>query len=84
MPVSGVDYYSKGEARFYVYFAHGKEDCRHCPFLGNVEHINLHKCRLTDALVERYELDTRHQLCPIIFKKEENKERNEDLSVSLY
>jgi hypothetical protein len=76
MQVSGVNFYAKGEARFYVYFPHGKVDCRHCPFLGNVEHINLHKCRLTEALVERYELDERHPLCPIIMD-EERKETDE-------
>ena len=81
MQLHGVDFYTKGEARFYVYFPHGKEDCRHCPFLGNVEHINLHKCRLSEALVERCDLDTRHVMCPIVF---EETERNDDLSVSQY
>ena len=68
--MTGVEFYAKGIASFPVYFPHGKEDCRHCPFLGNVEHINLHKCRLTEALVEKYELDQRHPLCPITMDEE--------------
>lgn len=74
MPVIGVEYYAKGTASFPVYFPHGKADCRHCPFLGNVEHINLHKCRLTEALVERYELDQRHLTCPITMDDERKEE----------
>ena len=76
MPVIGVEHYAKGTATFPVYFPHGKADCRHCPFLGNVEHIGLHKCRLTEALVERYELDQRNLLCPITMD-DERKEADE-------
>ena len=71
MPIVGVDFYKKGTAVVPVYFPHGEADCRHCSFLRNVEHISLHKCGLTEALVERVDLDVRHPLCPVVFEEDE-------------
>lgn len=69
MPIVGVDFYKKGTAVFPVYFPEGKTDCRHCPYLRNVEHLSLHRCSLTDALVERLDLDDRHPTCPVVFEE---------------
>ena len=60
MPCVGVDYYKKGTATVPVYFPEGKVDCRHCPYLRNVEHLGLHRCAFTDVLVDKIDLDDRH------------------------
>lgn len=74
MPMVGIEWYKKGTAVFPVYFPHGLADCRHCSFLRNVEHIALHRCALTEALIERGDLGNRHPLCPVKFEEKENEE----------
>lgn len=60
-----VDFYTVGIVHMRLCFPHGKADCRHCRFLRFREHLNLYQCSLTEEWIEKYELDQRHQHCPV-------------------
>lgn len=60
-----VEYYAEGMVKLRICFPHGKADCRHCRFIRFLDALGLYRCALTDALVEKYELDQRNELCPV-------------------
>ena len=60
-----VDFYTTGILKMRMHFPHGKADCRHCRFLRYREALNLYQCVLTDEWIEKYQLDERHQHCPV-------------------
>ncbi len=64
--VSGVEFYTEGEIRMTVYFPDGQADCRHCRFCRYSEAFGVYRCNLTEAYIERAELNRRHDMCPII------------------
>ena len=69
MSDSGVDFYAEGTAIFKVYFPDGQANCRHCPYCRYSEAFQLYRCNLTDAYIERLDLNRRHVNCPIVFDK---------------
>ena len=71
MSDTGADFYAQGTAIFKVYFPEGKVDCRHCTFCRYSEPFNLYRCNLTDAFIEKQDLNRRHINCPIQFDKPE-------------
>lgn len=64
--VNGVDFYTEGEIRMKVYFPEGQDDCRHCEFCWYSEPFGLFRCRLTNAYIEKAELNRRNDMCPVI------------------
>ena len=60
-----VDYYAEGMVKLRICFPHGKVDCRHCRFIRYMDAFGLYRCVLTDALVEKHDLDQRNDLCPV-------------------
>ena len=66
-----VDLYAMGTAVFPVFFPHGKADCRHCRFCRYSEPFALFRCSLTDAYMDKAELNYRHRTVPIQFEETE-------------
>lgn len=60
-----VEFYTEGMVKMRICFPHGKADCRHCRFLRYREPIGLFQCALTDELIEKTNIDERHEFCPI-------------------
>ena len=61
----GIDFYAECVVAFKIYFPHGKVDCRHCRFCSYRDAFGTYQCRLTEALIEKKDLDTRHFECPV-------------------
>lgn len=60
-----VEFYTEALVKMRIYFPHGRVDCRHCRFCGYREPFNLYQCKLTEAYMEKSELDERNIFCPI-------------------
>lgn len=62
---NAVEFYAVGRINMRICFPHGKVDCRHCRFCRHKEAYGLFQCALTDDYIEKYQLDERHENCPV-------------------
>lgn len=65
MKENGVDFYAETVVAFKLYFPTGKIDCRHCRFCRYRDAFGTFRCELTEAHIEKANLDTRHFDCPV-------------------
>ena len=65
-----VAFYKTGRASVLVHFPNGDTVCRWCPFVRHDGSLNRHRCLFTSEYLP-FPLDSRGNLCPILFEEEE-------------